>query len=54
MLARSKLSSIESAISKALIGIEIGHEGLTKIIDEERNSRELKKSNRRWKVKEPI
>ena len=34
MLARSKLSSIESKISEALINNEIRHEGFKKIINE--------------------
>ena len=36
MLARSKLSSIESKISKALINNEINHEDFMAIIDEEK------------------
>ena len=42
MLARSKLSSIESKISEALINHEISHEDFTTIINEERNYREKK------------
>ena len=37
--ARSKLNSIESIISKALIGNKISHEDFTAIINEERNYR---------------
>ena len=37
MLARIKLNSIESKISKALINNEIKHEYFTTIIDEEKN-----------------
>ena len=37
MLARSKLNSIESKISKALVDNEIKHEDFTTIIDEEKN-----------------
>ena len=44
MLARNKLSSIESLISKALKDIQIIHEDFTTIINEERNYRELKKT----------
>ena len=44
MLARNKLSSIESLISKALKDIQIIHEDFTTIINEERNYRELKKA----------
>ena len=44
LLARSKLNSIEIAISKALIDNEISCEDFTTIINEERNYRELKES----------
>ena len=46
MLARSKLNSIESKISKALIDNEISHEGLMTILNEEKKYRELKESIR--------
>ena len=42
MLARSKLNSIESKISEALINNEISHEGFMTIINEEKKYRELK------------
>ena len=41
MLARSKLDSIESKTSKALINNEISHKDFMAIINEERNYREL-------------
>ena len=41
MLARSKLNSIESKISEALINNEISHGDFIIIINEERNYREL-------------
>ena len=44
MLARSKLNSIESNISEALINNQISHEDFITIINEERNYRELKKA----------
>ena len=44
MLARSKLNSIESKISDALIKNQISHEDFMTIINEERNCRELKES----------
>ena len=44
MLASSKLNSIESTISKVLLGNEISHEDFTTIINEERNCHELKES----------
>ena len=37
MLARSKLNSIESKTSEALINNEISHEDLMTIINEEKN-----------------
>ena len=37
MLARNKLSSIESKISQALLSNEISHEDFTTIINEETN-----------------
>ena len=46
MLARSKLNSIESKISKALMDNEISHEDFETIINEEKKYRELKKSIR--------
>ena len=46
MLARSKLNSIESKISEALINNQISHEDFITIINEERNYRELKESIR--------
>ena len=46
MLARSKLNSIESKISEALINNEISHEDLITIINEEKKIRTLKESIR--------
>ena len=46
MLARSKLNSIESKISEALINNEISHEDFMTIINEEKKHRELKESIR--------
>ena len=46
MLARSKLNSIESKISEALINNEINHEDFMTIFNKERNYRELKESIR--------
>ena len=46
MLARSKLKSIESKISEALMNNQISHEGFMTIINEERKNRELKESIR--------
>ena len=46
MLSRSKLNSIESKISEALINNEISHEDFMTIINEEKKYRELKESIR--------
>ena len=46
MLARSKLNSIDSKISKALKNNEIKHEDFVAIIDEEEKYKELKESIR--------
>ena len=46
MLVRSKLNSIESKVSEALINSEISHEDFMVIINEEKNYRELKESIR--------
>ena len=46
MLARSKLNSIESKISKALINNEISHEYFMTTLNEEKKYRELKESIR--------
>ena len=49
MLARSKLNSIQSKLSNALINSQISHEDFITIINEERNYRELKESIRMMK-----
>ena len=46
MLARSKLNSIESKISEALINNEISHEDFLMIVNEEEKYRKLKESIR--------
>ena len=46
MLARSKLNSIDSKISEALINSKISHENFVTIINEEKKHRELKESIR--------
>ena len=46
MLARSKLNSIESKISEALINNEISHEDFMTILHEEKKNREIKESIR--------
>ena len=51
MLARSKLNSIESKISEALINNQISHEDLMSIFNEEINYRELNESVRMMTIK---
>ena len=46
MSARSKLNSIESKVSEALINSKISHEDFMIIINEEKNYRDLKESIR--------
>ena len=50
MLARSKLNSIESKISKALIDNEISREDFETIINEEKNIDNWKKALKWWTV----
>ena len=52
MLARSKLNSIESKISKALMDNEISHENFETIIHEEKNIKNWKKALEWSPVKE--
>ena len=52
MLAKSKLNSIESKISEALMSNQISHEDFMTIINEERNYRELKESISMMKVQD--
>ena len=49
MLVRSKLNSIETLISQALIDLKISHEEYKTIINEEENYRRLKKNIRMMK-----
>ena len=46
ILARSRLNSIESKVSEALINSKISHEDFKIITNEEKNYRELKESVR--------
>ena len=50
MLARSKLNSIESKISEALINNEISHEDFIIINNEEKKYRELKENIRMMNI----
>ena len=52
MLGKSKLNSIESKISEALINNQVSHEDFLTIINEEKNYRELKENIRMMKGQE--
>ena len=52
ILAKSKLNSIKSKISETLMNNQTSHEDFMKIINEERNYREFKKSIRMMKGQE--
>ena len=52
MLARSKLNSIETKISEALISNQISHEDIMTVINEERNYKESKETIRMMKGQE--
>ena len=52
MLTRSKLNSIKSKISEALVNNEVSYKDFMTIINEERNYRELKESIRMMKGQE--
>ena len=52
ILTRSKLNSVESKISEALMNNQISHEDFLTIINEERNYRELKENIRMMKGQE--
>ena len=47
MLAKSKLNSIETLITQALIDIEISHEEFITILNEKENER--KRQKHKWK-----
>ena len=46
MLAKSKLNSIETLISQALIDIDISHEEFVTILKEEINMKKMKENSR--------
>ena len=54
MLARSKLNSMESKISEALINNEISQEDFMTIVNEEKKYRELKESIRMTKSQRSV
>ena len=50
MVAKSKLNSIESKISEALMNYEISHEDYMTIINEEKNYQQLREGIRIMKT----
>ena len=50
MLARSKLNSIETLMSQALIDLTIGHEGFKTIVNKKEKYKAMKESIRNKKV----
>ena len=54
MLAKSKLNSIESKTSKAMMDNEISHEDFETIINEEKKYRELKEEGKKLGINEVI
>ena len=54
MLARSKLNSIESQVSEALINSEISLEDFMTIINKEKNYRKLKGSIRMMNIQRSV
>ena len=49
MLAKSKLNSIESLVSQALIDLEIGHEEFKTIVNEKEKYKQMKEGIRNTK-----
>ena len=54
MLAKSKLSSIETLISQALVDMEISHEELVTILKEKDKYEKMKENLRRENEKQEI
>ena len=54
MLVRSRLNSIETLLSQALIDLEISHEEYKTSINEEENYRRLKENIRMMKSRDEI
>ena len=50
MLARSKLNSVETLTSKALLDYEISHEEYSTIINEKKKCRKMKEEIRMMKI----
>ena len=54
MLAKSKLNSIETSISQALIDLEISHEELKTIVKEKEKYEKMKESIRMMKSSDEL
>ena len=54
MLAKSKLNSIETFLSQALIDFEISHEEFKTIVNKEQNHRRLKENIRMMKSSDEL
>ena len=54
MLAKSKLNSIETLISQALIDLDISHEVFQTIVNEKEKHEQMKKSIRMMKIRDEL
>ena len=54
MLAKSKLNSIETLISQALIDLDISHEEFKTIVNEKENYEQMKESIRNTKSRDEL
>ena len=54
MLAKSKLNSIETLMSQALINLDISHEEFITIVNEEEKYEQMKESIRNTKSKDEL
>ena len=54
MLAKSKLNSIETLMSQALIDLDISHEEFKKIVNEKEKYEQMKESIRNIKSKDEL
>ena len=54
MLAKSKVNSIETLISEALIDLDIGHEEFKRIVNEKEKCEQMKESIRNTKTRDEL
>ena len=54
MLAKSKLNSIESLMSQALVDLDISHEKIFKIVDENEKYEKMKENTRNIKSRDEL